>query len=74
MTIWTIALERELLDVFRQNARSRLGPSATAAEVEALATCLYEGATPRCRETDEDRRIREADTQLARENYRRYLA
>ena len=73
-TIRTITLERELLDVFRKSARSRLGPSATEAEVEALATRLYEGPPPRFHETEEERHVREANTRLARRNYRRYLA
>jgi hypothetical protein len=73
--IRTIAVERELLNECRKSAREKLGASASAAEVEAAATWLYEGPPPRedYQETDAQRQRREANTQLARENYRRWL-
>ena len=74
MTINTIEAERLLVDEFRKGARERLGPDATDAEIEAKALQLYEGPPPRddIEETDEQRQRREENTQMARENYRRW--
>ena len=71
----TIRVERELLDECRKSAREQLGTSASEGEIEAAATLLYEGPTPRTKyqETEAQRQRREANTQLARENYRRWL-
>ena len=73
--IRTIAVERELLEECRKSAREELGPTASAADIEAAAKLLYEGPPPRkeYQETDAQRRRREANTRLARENYRRWL-
>ena len=74
--IRTIAVERELLEECRKSARDELGAAASAAEIEAAATLLYEGPPPPKddQETDARRQRREANTRLARENYRRWLS
>ena len=74
--IRTIAVERKLLEECRKSARDELGAAASAAEIEAAATLLYEGPPPRqdYQETDAQRQRREANTRLARENYRRWLS
>ena len=72
----TIRVERELLDICRECARAELGKDATDAQVKARATEMYEGPPPRADQTEsaEARRIREANTRLAKENYKKWLA
>jgi hypothetical protein len=74
--IETIRAERELLDICRECARAELGDGATDAQIKARATELYEGPPPRANQAEsaEARRIREANTRLARRNYDRWLA
>jgi len=72
----TIRGERELLDICRECARAELGEDATDAQIEVRATELYEGPPTRADQTEsaEARRIREANTRLAEENYDKWLA
>lgn len=64
-----IEVERELLDDLRNGARKHLGPTATAAEVEARAQAAYHGpVTVHSRpETEAERaeRLREVDAAIA---------
>lgn len=65
--ITTVGAERQLLETMRAEAACRLGPHATAVEVDALARRLYEGPKRADAgfESPMERYLRERDAEAA---------